>query len=276
VKAGRFGVSGFFCYHVDAVHQGFCMIDIGYKLRRIILLSRLMGFSNAIKFELAWSLKQPQVQVKLPQYPTPFEIRRNESDYSVFSTIFLDRELDEFLPPSPQLIIDGGANVGYSTAYYANRYPQAKIIAIEPSSENCRRIRQHCAAFENVTSIEGGLWNESGFLHIANPEDPAWAYRCELVDRPAADTFPAFTMAQVIASSGKARCDLLKLDIEGAEEQLFTSGDWVDRVDAVLVEVHSDAALAAIKAKSAGFNSSYCGEKLLLVRQERSLAESFN
>jgi FkbM family methyltransferase len=250
------------------------MVDIGYKLRRMASLSRLLGFSNAFKFELAWSLKQPQVQVKIPGYPSPFEIRRNESDYSVFLTIFLDRELDEFIPVSPRLIIDGGANVGYSTAYYANRYPQAKIIAIEPSAENCRRIKQHCAAFENVTVIEGGLWSKSGYLRIANPEDPAWAYRCELVDRPGNDTFPAFTMEQVIASSGEARCDLLKLDVEGAEEQLFTDGDWVDRVDAVLVEVHSDAALAAINARADGFDSSHCGEKLLLVRREIPVAAS--
>jgi FkbM family methyltransferase len=252
------------------------MVDFGYKIRRIVLLSRLMGFSEALRFEIAWSLKQAQVQVRIPSYPTPFEIRRNESDYSVFSTIFLDRELDEFIPVDPKLIIDGGANVGYSTAYYANRYPQAKIIAIEPSSENCRRIKQHCEAFQNVTVVEGGLWSQSGFLHIMNPEDPAWAYRCELVERPGNDTFPAFTMEQVIASSGEARCDLLKLDVEGAEEQLFVAGDWVDRVDAVLVEVHSDAALAAIRARTTDeFDTSYCGEKLLL-RRESPVAVSLS
>jgi FkbM family methyltransferase len=251
------------------------MVDFGYKIRRMVSLSRLMGFPSALKFELSWSLKQPQVEVKIPGYPCPFEIRRNESDYSVFSTIFLDRELDEFIPVAPKLIIDGGANVGYSTAYYANHYPQAKIIAIEPSSENCRRIKQHCAAFENVTVVEGGLWSQSGFLHIVNPEDPAWAYRCELVDRLRNDTFPAFTMEQMISSSGEARCDLLKLDVEGAEEQLFAAGDWVDRVDAVLVEVHSDAALAAIRARADGFDTSYCGEKLLL-RRESPVAVSLS
>jgi FkbM family methyltransferase len=246
------------------------MIDIGYKFRRIVLLSRLMGFFNALKFELAWSLKLPQVQVKIPQYPCDFEIRRNESDYSVFSTIFLDRELDEFVPASPQLIIDGGANVGYSTAYYANRYPNAKIIAVEPSSENCQRIKHHCSAFKNVTVIEGGLWSQSGFLRIANPQDPSWSYRCEIVESAGADTFSAFTMDDVMARSGEPRCNLLKLDIEGAEEQLFAAGNWIDHVDAVLVEVHSDNALAAIKSActKGEFDSSYCGEKLLLVRRD--------
>ncbi len=244
------------------------MVDVGYKFRRIILLSKLMGFFNALKFELAWSLKKPQVHVKIPQYPCDFEIRRNESDYSVFSTIFLDRELDEFVPTSPNLIIDGGANVGYSTAYYANRYPNAKIIAVEPSPENCLRIKRHCADFKNVAVLEGGLWSQSGFLRIANPQDPAWAYRCEIVDRAGDDTFSAFTMDEVIADSGEPRCNLLKLDVEGAEEQLFSEGNWIDRVDAVLVEVHSDSALTAINTRTKDeFNSSYCGEKLLLVRR---------
>jgi FkbM family methyltransferase len=245
------------------------MIDVGYKFCRIILLSQLIGFFNALKFELAWSLKVPQVHVKIPQYPCDFEIRRNESDYSVFATIFLDRELDEFVPTSPHLIIDGGANVGYSTAYYANRYPHAKIIAVEPSPENCLRIKRHCAAFKNVTVLEGGLWSRSGFLRIANPQDPAWAYRCEIVDRAGADTFSAFTMDEVITRSDEPRCTLLKLDVEGAEEQLFAEGNWIDRVDAILVEVHSDRALSVINTRTKDqFNSSYCGEKLLLVRQE--------
>lgn len=34
------------------------------------------------------------------------------------------------------LIIDGGANVGYSPIWFALKYPRAQILAVEPDSEN--------------------------------------------------------------------------------------------------------------------------------------------
>jgi len=49
-------------------------------------------------------------------------------------------------------------------------------------------------------------------------------------------------MGEIIARSGFERIDVLKVDIEGAEVQLF-SGDtsWLARVGMLMIEFHSDA-----------------------------------
>jgi FkbM family methyltransferase len=250
------------------------MIDFQAKINRITAMSRLVGFAKALGFELAWSLRSPEVPLQVPGYPAGFTIRRNNSDSFVFSSIFLEGELSAYVPTEPRLIIDGGANVGFSTAYFAQHYPSAAVVAVEPSGENCARIKRHCAGFGNVTLLEGGLWSQSGLLRIVNPEDASWSFRCEPADGPGEGVFTAFTIGEIIDRSGADRCDLLKLDIEGAEASVFAPGalDWLDRVDAILVEVHGDEALANITAACPEtlFDSSRNGEKLVLIRNGRS------
>lgn len=247
------------------------MIDFQAKTNRIAAMTRLVGLAKALAFELTWSRRSPEVRLRVPGYPADFTIRRRDSDYFVFSSIFLEGELSVYVPPELRLIIDGGANVGFSTAYFAQHYPSATVVAVEPSGENCARIKRHCAGFGNVTLLEGGLWSHSGLLRIRNPEAASWSFRCELADGPGEGVFSAFTVGEIIERSGADRCDLLKLDIEGAEASVFAPGalDWLNRVDAILVEVHGDVALANITAAcpSTCFDSSQNGEKLLLIRK---------
>jgi FkbM family methyltransferase len=244
------------------------MVDVRTKAARIAALSKLLGPARAIVFELAWSIRLPEVTLSIPNYPA-FSIRRNDSDLSVFWPIFIEGELSAYVPHSPRLIIDGGANVGFSTSYLAKRYPSAQIVAIEPSSDNCARIKQHCAGFDNVTILQGGLWSHAGFLRIQNPHDASWAFRCELADTATAGAFPAFTIRDIIDRFGAGKCDLIKLDIEGAETHLFAPehSNWIDRIGAILVEVHSDEAMEAIAVAcpESRFDYSKHGEKLLIM-----------
>lgn len=246
-------------------------MSISFKARRVRRFSQVLGFYEAARFELAWSLRQSKVNVKVPSFPNRFTLRRFSSDLSVFSQIFIDEELGLYTPSSPRLIIDGGANIGLSSAYYAKKYPNAKVIAVEPSMENCVAWRDNCRVFSNTQLIEGGLWSSSGFLRIANPEAPAWAYYCEAAEEGISGAFRAYTIDEIIDSSGHDHCDLLKLDIEGAEGALFSpeANLWISRVNVILVEVHSEAALATIRAACPEdvFEHSQCGEKMLYKRR---------
>jgi FkbM family methyltransferase len=74
------------------------------------------------------------------------------------------------------------ANVGYSTAFYAHRYPDETIIAIEPSRSNIAQLRRDCSGYRNVVVLERALWPTSGSVRIANPEAKSWSYRVETAD----------------------------------------------------------------------------------------------
>jgi len=243
-------------------------MDIAYKLNRVRRWGAAFGLIEAMRFELIWTCGIARVPVRIPGFERPLWLRRGSSDLSVFETVFLDREFDFYKPGRPQLIIDGGANVGFSTAFFAQRFRDATVMAIEPSGENVRMLKTNCAGLNNVTVVEGGLWPVSCRLRIANPQDPAWSFRCEQAPDGAADAFPAFSIEDMIARSGHQRCNLLKLDVEGAEEYLFVEpGKWLSLVDTLLIEVHGPRALAAIEnaCPDSEWEKTVAGEKILLV-----------
>ena len=243
-------------------------MSIRYKIERVLRWKPVVGFWEALRFEIAWSCRPHKVRVRIPSYPEPFWLRRASTDLSVFETAFINREFAAYLPEEPRLIIDGGANVGLSTAFYANAFPRARVVAVEPAGDNVAMLRTNTRGFRNVVVVEGGLWPVSGFLRIANPDDAAWSFRCESAAE-SSTAIRAHTITEIIRLSGFDHCDLLKLDIEGAEEQLFDkSEDWLELVDAILVEVHGERALAAVRAACplGNWRHQDCGEKLLLTR----------
>src|SRR5262249_26266347 len=72
---------------------------------------------------------------KLLQFPV--YARPETSDYAVFDQIFVENQY-KFLPDLPKrsLIIDCGANVGYSAAYFLSRYPLFTLLPLEPEPGN--------------------------------------------------------------------------------------------------------------------------------------------
>jgi len=206
--------------------------------------------------------------LRVPGVRTQLLCRTSGSDRWVLRGVFWEQHYNIALRDPPELIVDGGANVGYASVYFANKYPDAHIIAIEPDPENCALFRKNCAAYPNIELIQGALWTSSTHLIIENPADDSWALR--VLEAPASTyrSFKGFTVADILRRSGKQRIDLLKLDVEGSEEQLFTSnyGSWIERVENLMVEVHGqrsrDAVLTATEDR--GFSISQSGAHVVL------------
>jgi hypothetical protein len=54
-----------------------------------------------------------------------------------------------------------------------------------------------------------------------------------------ADPVRAVTVTDVMREFGLGTIDLLKVDIEGSEKELFAApGDWIEHVDAICMELH--------------------------------------
>src|SRR5438128_3211500 len=80
----------------------------------------------------ALTTKQTTFEMRIPQARYPIMLRSGTSDLATFEQIFVWEDYDLPMIGMPELIIDGGANIGCATIYFANRFPNARIIAVEP------------------------------------------------------------------------------------------------------------------------------------------------
>ncbi|QVL52077.1 MAG: FkbM family methyltransferase [Cyanobium sp. M30B3] len=157
--------------------------------------------------------------------------------------------LDDHRPGErPQLIVDAGANVGSATRYFLQRFPAATVVAIEPDPGNFALLAANCAAHPRAVLINRALWPESTRLALDHSLAAACAVRTHPPTSPSSPatsppsspaTCDTLTMQELIASHGPV--DLLKLDIEGAEAQLFAPGrdlSWLEQVASIVIELH--------------------------------------
>jgi FkbM family methyltransferase len=176
-------------------------------------------------------------------------VRLGTSDTAVFRDIYYGKEHEWNFEVAPETIVDAGAYTGLSTAYFAMRYPGAKIIAIEPSGENFALLTRNVSKLKNVHAVNAALWSESGSVSLTDPGHDYWGLTVEesgACADPAqagsmvpASEVDALTISDLIDSYGVDRVNLLKLDIEGSEKEVLSNAiPWIDRVDAISIELH--------------------------------------
>src|SRR5256885_16984483 len=113
-----------------------------YQFSLIRTYARTIGWSAAIRLRYcdlqvrAHIGGAPQVQVKVKNANHPLFMRLGTSDREVLGQIFIEEEYRPLVLSSPQAIIDLGANVGYSSAYFLSQYPNATVLAVEPDPDN--------------------------------------------------------------------------------------------------------------------------------------------
>src|SRR5262245_54333406 len=88
-----------------------------------------------------------EFEAMIPNSSRRVLIRLRTTDGAVFHKVFIENEYDLALAQDPSIIVDAGANVGMTAVYFALRYPNARIIAIEPESENFGILKSNAKRF---------------------------------------------------------------------------------------------------------------------------------
>lgn len=229
-----------------------------------------------------------EVSARVPGSSARLFVRPRTTDISVFSQIYRGHEYELDFATSPRLIVDAGAYTGLSTAFFAARYPHARIIAIEPDEENFKLLMRNTEGMANVHAIHAALWAESGQVTLTDPGRGAWALMVRQADYPEGDidrmpakqhqrTVQAITMSDLIRDHKISRVDLLKLDVEGSEIEIFAdAADWITQVDAICLELHdqirSGCSRAFFKAVEDFPIEFWRGDNVLVLRDRSILA----
>jgi len=113
-------------------------------------------------------------------------------------------------------VLDLGSNIGMSPLYFSLRYPDAEVVCVEPVAENVTMLRRQAARNRDLR------WRIEP-VAVAGRAGPATLTVGDLLDR-----------------AGWDRVDVLKMDIEGAEESVLLDAtpDWLHRVGALALDIH--------------------------------------
>ncbi|MEO8589897.1 MAG: FkbM family methyltransferase [Flavobacteriales bacterium] len=169
----------------------------------------------------------------------PLIVRTGSSDLAIFDEVVMLRGYGFTLNKPPRVILDIGANIGMATLTFKRRYPDARVVAVEPDPENFDLLRRNTASLKGVELLQAALTPMDGMIGFERDGlNPSGFHIRDL--KTGEQGVPAISMRTLMERFGLERVDLLKLDIEGAEKELFEAADlaWMDRVDTIAVELH--------------------------------------
>lgn len=179
------------------------------------------------------------------------------SDVMVVTQVFFNEEYDPVVQEIAkwrqqnkiEFIIDAGANAGYTTCYLKAFFPAATVVAIEPDSENARQIRKNFLQnnFSDLTLIEGGLWPNDSWLELKNDFRDGKDWSFYVVESHVETNLKGYSFDSILKQSGRSTIDLLKIDIEGGEKELFSQPAMMDAVlqktKFLAIEIHDETGI---------------------------------
>jgi FkbM family methyltransferase len=250
------------------------------RLQRLLGVIQELGLVTGVSFIISKKLKTDKI-IKISNLKHPIFLRRNSSDTSVFSQIFVDKEYDIELNFEPKVIIDGGANIGLATVYFKNRYPNSKIIAVEPDAENMNVLKSNVANYKDVFIKQVCLWPQKGQMHLNDKYGLGkWAMVVEEFienGNQDLDVVEALTLTDIMNEFNLDYIDLLKLDIESAEKQLFSDNymQWLTKTKVIIIELHdwmtdgcSKPFFSAINKAFKNYSYSQFGEHTIIINRD--------
>jgi FkbM family methyltransferase len=140
------------------------------------------------------------------------------------------KKAEYYVPPevAPKTILDVGSNIGATIIYFHHQFPDAEIFGFEPHPDTFRILQQNVADLPGVTVFNYGLGATQQRIVVRADDVNFGAFntRGHFKDRgfPAAPVeCEVRRLDDVLLELGIARVDLIKIDCEGAEADVFST-----------------------------------------------------
>jgi len=247
--------------------------------QRFVIGARNFGLFGAIK--LLWFYR-----VRVPAQPASIWLRRprqrfyfrGAADKGVMSHFCKEgyRIRDGQGGDEVRFIVDAGANIGDETTRFRFFHPDATIVALEPEPENFRLLQRNTLGNPKTITLNQGLWSRECRLAI-HPGTSNESFKVsEVHDPDAAHDVVATSVGDLMRQFDVAEIDILKLDVEGAERQIFAAkdADWIAKVKVFVFECPDNdapgttmAIFDALLRTGSTYDCQLHGENIILIRR---------
>src|SRR5437868_609276 len=191
------------------------------------------GFGAARKIYFGLRNKKSD-EVSVPYLKSPVSVRKsNGSDIATFKEVLVRKDYDIELNFEPKRIIDAGANIGLTAVFFSNKFPNAEIIAIEPNTENFSIMNKNISHYPNVKAIQSAVWSKEANLQIVDEGRGSDGF---IVKETSDGGFKALGVADIMKQAGWENIDILKMDVEGSEKEIFEGNyqDWLPKTKVLI------------------------------------------
>jgi FkbM family methyltransferase len=152
--------------------------------------------------------------------------------------VFVQGDYERPVPSDPDVIVDLGGNIGASAVYFATRYPNARVIVLEPDPDSFERLEHNTRRFQRVTPVRAAATARDGQVELYRT---GYSLTESLLPgAPGAKPLPVegVSLDSLLEREGVDHVDLLKFDIEGVEYAVLENSSRLRDVEAVVGEVH--------------------------------------
>lgn len=199
------------------------------------------------------------VRLRAPGTRLTAHFRRDASDLFVLREVFTHQVYAfpyERYTGQVRRVVDLGSNIGLSALYFALRYPAASVACVEPVPDNLPLLRRNSEANGlgwhveraaigsrdgETTLYRSAWWSSSSTTGAVAEARNTAAHRPETELGLPELRVRTMTVGSLLARLGWDGADVLKMDIEGAEEDVLLHGDldWLSRIGVLVLDIHS-------------------------------------
>jgi FkbM family methyltransferase len=197
----------------------------------------------------------------------PYEFRTRDSDVVVLEdicdlvTVWIIYCRNEYtVRPDDAVIIDAGANIGVFTLYAARRAPAARIVSVEPFPETHARLTETIARNklrDRVVTREWALARHDARRTMVDGHGISQSRGMLPVGAAGGRAVDAVSLDTLLDREGLRKVDLLKMDIEAGEHEVFAgaSTEALRRIRRIALEYHPGGSKERLfeRIREAGF-----------------------
>lgn len=165
----------------------------------------------------------------------PFYFSHGPSFIHSVDELFKD-ELYKFSAESESpYIIDCGANIGLSICYFKKLFPKSKILAFEPDVQMFQLLKKNVGGLQDVVIEKKAVWTENTVLEFYSEGALAGSLVTDFGKKNNKISVETIDLKKHL----NRKIDFLKIDIEGAENELiFDLKGHLSNVENLFLEYH--------------------------------------
>lgn len=142
-------------------------------------------------------------------------------------------------------IIDAGANIGLASLFFLEYFNQPNIICVEPEQKNFSILDFNLnPKYSKIVKVKGAIWNSNSRIKIVKDfrDQQDWSFRVE--ETTENDSIQAFSINQLVKDNNFKIIDILKIDVEGSEKQIFnpeiSNLNFLNITKCIALEIHDE------------------------------------